>query len=279
MKDLHIDYRYLKAFQKTAELLNFSKAAEELGIAQSAISRQVKLLEESLKLQLIIRSSKKVILTEKGQWLLTVIGKFESDILEGVYGSRSKKIKIGILHGLLENWFIDLAAEYSKKHPHQLVIEINPLENLHEKLINGKYDLVFTTGNVQSELVSSLKLFEEKMVLISKTEVNPKNAPDYPWIVYNENDHLFNLYKKRSEQVIAVNSITSIVNLVKKGAGVAIVPAFMFKSSDQLFSYEIKSLPRHDVYISTLNFQSMPSHLQHLVDLIKKKSIILMDNN
>jgi DNA-binding transcriptional LysR family regulator len=270
MKELHIDYRYLKAFMVTAELLNFSKAAQELGIAQSAVSRQVKLLEDSLKHQLIIRSSKKVILTEKGEWLLSVIKNFESEIVEGIYGAASKKIKIGILHGLLENWFVDLVTEYIKQQHHQLLIEINPLETLKEKLLNGRYDMVFTTEDIQSELVSSLKLFEEKMVLISKTDINPKNASQYPWIVYNENDHLFHLHKKRSEQVVAVNSITSIVTLVKKGAGIAIVPSFMVKNQESLFQYDVKSLPRHDVHISTLNFMSMPAHLKTLVDLIKK---------
>ena len=39
---------YLKAFLVTAKHLSFSKAAEEMRVAQSAVSRQVKLLEESL---------------------------------------------------------------------------------------------------------------------------------------------------------------------------------------------------------------------------------------
>ncbi|WP_393096157.1 LysR family transcriptional regulator, partial [Halobacteriovorax sp. ZH3_bin.1] len=43
-----MDYRYLRAFTLTAKYLSFSKAAAELKIAQSAVSRQVKLLEESM---------------------------------------------------------------------------------------------------------------------------------------------------------------------------------------------------------------------------------------
>lgn len=77
MKDISLDYRYLKAFMVTSKHLNFSKAAEELGIAQSAVSRQIKLLEESVEEQLIIRSSKKVLLTEKGLALLTELNNFE----------------------------------------------------------------------------------------------------------------------------------------------------------------------------------------------------------
>ena len=72
-----MEYRYLKAFLLTAEHSSFSKAAQLLSIAQSAVSRQIKLLEESLGEELIIRSSKKVILTTKehmSSYRLTVIG-------------------------------------------------------------------------------------------------------------------------------------------------------------------------------------------------------------
>lgn len=66
----------------TAKHLNFSKAAEELNIAQSAVSRQIKLLEESVNDQLIIRSSKKVLLTEKGESLLAEIERLEDSVQE-----------------------------------------------------------------------------------------------------------------------------------------------------------------------------------------------------
>lgn len=62
-----MDYRYLKAFILTARNSSFSKAAEELKIAQSAVSRQIKLLEESVGEELIIRSSKKSSADSKGQ--------------------------------------------------------------------------------------------------------------------------------------------------------------------------------------------------------------------
>jgi hypothetical protein len=41
MKEISLDYRYLKAFMSTAKHLNFSKAAEELNIAQSALAPKV----------------------------------------------------------------------------------------------------------------------------------------------------------------------------------------------------------------------------------------------
>lgn len=269
---MNIDYRYFKAFLVTAKHLNFSKAALELGVAQSAVSRQIKLLEESVNDQLIIRSSKKVILTDKGEALLKQISEFEQSIQDIFFSHRNKTIRIGILEGILVNWFNDIIEEYAKLSQHQLVIEINTLESLKEKLQDGKYDLIFTIENIQSDLVSSLKLFEEKMILISQNEVNPKEAHHLPWITYSAQDDLFGLFKRRPEKVLVVNSITSIIHLVEKGVGVAIVPEHTLKSSLKLNRYVMKSVNKQFIHLSTLNFKSMPVHIKELIELIKKRS-------
>lgn len=270
MKEISLDYRYLKAFMVTSRYLNFSKAAQELGIAQSAVSRQIKLLEESVGQQLIIRSSKKVLMTEKGEALLDQLKSFEGSLQEIFFGHMNKTIKVGILHGLLETWFNEVIVEFTKTSSHQLQVEVNSLENLKDRLHSGKYDIIFTTENIQSELVSSLKLFDEKMVLISKTEINPKDASNYPWIVYSENDHLFQLYKKRADKTIVVNSITTILKLVRKGVGIAIVPDHSVEPDMKLNSYDLKGLQKQHIHLSSLNFKTMPEHLKQLIDVVKR---------
>jgi DNA-binding transcriptional LysR family regulator len=271
MKDISIDYRYLKAFMLTARFLNFSKAAQELNIAQSAVSRQIKLLEESVGNQLIIRSSKKVILTEKGIILLKEIENFETKIQDMFFGHMNKVIRVGILHGLLETWFNELMVEFAKSSQQQLNVEVNSLEMLKSNLHEGKYDLIFTIENIQSDVASSLKLFEEKMVFISKNEINIKDAQQYPWIVYSDQDHLFQLHKKRSGKIIVVNSITTIIKLVKKGVGIAIIPEHTIDQTEGLHIYEIKGMPKQYIYLSSLNFSKIPDHIKKLIDMIKKK--------
>lgn len=271
MKKISLDYRYMKAFMVTSRHLNFSKAAQELNIAQSAVSRQIKLLEESVGDQLIIRSSKKVLLTDKGEALLMELGRFEEQVQDIFFGHMNKTIRVGILHGLLETWFNDVMVDFSKNNQHQLQVEVNTLDMLKEKLHNGKYDLIFTTENIQSELVSSLKLFDEKMVLVSKAEINPKEAQDYPWIVYSEQDHLFQLFKKRSQKIVVVNSITTILKLVRKGVGIAIVPDHTIDHDMHLKHYDVKGLQKQHIHLSSLNFKQMPGHIKELVEIIKDK--------
>lgn len=266
----NLDYRYLKAFQQTAIHLNFSKAADILGIAQSAVSRQVRLLEESLDEQLIIRSSKKVILTEKGISLFRAIQKFENLTDELLQTEDKKIIRVGILHGLLENWFIKIVSEFVKKSKHEIKIELGTPDTLKQDLSENKCDLIFTTENIQNELISSLKLFEERLTIISKKEIDTKKIHEYNWITYDKTDYFFDLYKKHSNQIISVASITAMIQLVKAGTGIAIVPHHSIKKEDRLFQYEIKGLKRPMIHLSTLNFQTMPAHLSQLIAIINK---------
>ena len=65
-----MDLRHLRYFQAVATLLNFSRAAEQLHVAQPAISRQIRDLEDEIGVTLFRRSSARVQLTEAGQYFL-----------------------------------------------------------------------------------------------------------------------------------------------------------------------------------------------------------------
>lgn len=267
---MQVDYRYLKAFELTAKHLSFSKAAEELNIAQSAVSRQIKLLEESINEELIIRSSKKVLLTDKGRALYLNLLNFEDHVNQIFETEANKVIRIGTLHGLLETWLSGIISQYLSKYPNEVKITVDTPIGLQEGITNGHYDIIFTVDNIQNDLVSSLKLFNEKLVLISKKEIELREIQKHTWIVYDQNDHFFKVYKKRSNRIIQVNSMTTILQLVKSNVGIAIVPDHLIKNSDKLQQYDIKNASQHSttIYMATLNYKNMPSHLKNFKDLI-----------
>ena len=65
-----MEMRSLMCFVSVAEMLSFSAAAEKLGISQSAVSRQVQLMEQRLGVRLFDRVGRKVFLTPAGRDLL-----------------------------------------------------------------------------------------------------------------------------------------------------------------------------------------------------------------
>ena len=65
-----MDLRHLRYFLAVAEDRNYTRAAERLHIAQSALSRQVRLLEKELGVRLLDRTTHHVELTEAGRLLV-----------------------------------------------------------------------------------------------------------------------------------------------------------------------------------------------------------------
>src|ERR1700742_919341 len=64
------DFGQLRAFIAVAEALNFSRAAEKLGVSSSALSQLVRSLEERVGVRLLHRNTRNVSLTEAGDRLL-----------------------------------------------------------------------------------------------------------------------------------------------------------------------------------------------------------------
>lgn len=62
-----MELRHLRYFKSVAELLNFSRAAEQLHVAQSALSRQIQALEDDVGVKLLDRDRSRVSLTDAGQ--------------------------------------------------------------------------------------------------------------------------------------------------------------------------------------------------------------------
>jgi DNA-binding transcriptional LysR family regulator len=263
-----MDYRYLKAFLSTAKHVSFSKAAEELNIAQSAVSRQIKLLEESLNEELIIRSSKQVLLTFKGQQLYLAAQRFDQISADIFEREETKTLNIGILNGLLSNWFTPLLIKYSKKYDRSIDIHIDDQPQLKKGIEEGKFDIIFSTDNIQSDLISSLKLFDEKLILISKKEINRKKLHEHKWIVFSDTDNLYRVSKKISEKIIHVDSIDTILNLVNAGVGIAVVPDHVLKSTKGLNIYDIPSINKSEIFMITLNYKKMPTYIKEMADII-----------
>ena len=265
-----MDYRYLKAFLLTAHHHSFSKAAKELNIAQSAVSRQIKLLEESVKEELIIRSSKKVLLTYKGKELYNATKTFDKNTHALFNETENQEVSIGVLHGLLENWFGKIIIKFYENFDRNLNIHVDTPENLKELLSSGKLDIILTIENVQSDIISSLKLFNENLTIISRDKIDLEKLHDYRWIVYHVGDNLYKSSDKISEKIITVDSITTIINLVKNGLGIALVPDHILEGCSDLQTYRPKDIPKSEIYMASLNYHSLPAHLSEIMELIKQ---------
>ncbi|MEO9302784.1 LysR family transcriptional regulator [Acinetobacter pittii] len=167
----------LKQFQyfiKIVEEGSFTAASEKLFIAQSALSRQIKLLEEEIDFQLFDRTDKKVKLTEAGgifykkikdnmHYLNEIIG-VSKNIAEG----KNRQIKIAHSSSIvLDDKKVQILKEMSLKQ--KINFEINTLSSEHQvlALLNGEIDIGLIRPPVRHTLddVNVIKLYEEPLMV------------------------------------------------------------------------------------------------------------------
>jgi LysR family glycine cleavage system transcriptional activator len=72
----------LRAFEAAARSMSFTNAAQELNVTQSAISRQVRTLEDYLQRKLFTRLTRKIELTEEGKAYYQAVGKMFAELEE-----------------------------------------------------------------------------------------------------------------------------------------------------------------------------------------------------
>jgi DNA-binding transcriptional LysR family regulator len=98
-----MDLRQLRTFRAVAELGSLSKASDRLRVAQPALSRQIKLLEHELRIELFTRNGRGMLLTAAGQLLLDrttgLVRQIEQvrDDLQSVGGNPSGRVVLGLV--------------------------------------------------------------------------------------------------------------------------------------------------------------------------------------
>ncbi len=120
---LSLPYTALRAFEVVVRLENFSAAAEELGVSQSAISQHVKSLEEWLGQDLLTRGARKSVPTQEGEQLARAVteglGRISDVCAELRDRKRAEKtIVISCLPGFAFNWLFPRLLRFDIAHPH-----------------------------------------------------------------------------------------------------------------------------------------------------------------
>ena len=111
----------LRAFDAASRTANFTQAAEELLLTQSAVSRHIKNLEADLGVALFYRAGKQMNLTEHGLRLRGIVNLAFDGLADGIHAMRTStsrpSLTISMLPSLAAKWFVKWVGEYSALHP------------------------------------------------------------------------------------------------------------------------------------------------------------------
>ena len=143
----HVDTLLLKSFVAVAETGSFSHAAEIVGRTQSAVSLQIKKLEEGLNCSLFDRSNRSVALTEQGEIFLG----YARRMIELQWEAYSRlnepdvrgEISLGTPEDFATHYLPDILATFAKHHPHvQLNVRCDLTLNLVNSFRKGEFDMI-----------------------------------------------------------------------------------------------------------------------------------------
>ncbi len=175
-----------------ARLQHFTRAAEELYIAQPALSQQIRQLEEDLGVQLFERSSRRVRLTaaglalvERAERILLDMERIRGEMGE-IAGSLRGQLAIGALPTVAERQLPALIGQFHQQHPG---IELRLVEDHSEQLLtlvsSGLLDLAFThiSRMHDAQLIHFPIMFPAEIVTVQlyTDDLVAIVAPQHPW--------------------------------------------------------------------------------------------------
>lgn len=256
-----MDYRYLEAFLSTAKRLSFTKAAGDLGVTQAAISRQIRLLEESLDLQLFIRSPQKVALTPAGERLYRETAKFAHWIGENLKEG-TPTLRIASLQGIVESWLLPVLERHFKAASVNFLVRTGTQEEIDRAIESGSVDLGINRHGIESDALTSFKLFQEKIVVVSRKPVDLERLHEEPWVTFDPASHLIPFCGKKSRRMIQVESNNAALALVARGVGITMLPRHLVHSPGKLHVYPVERFKTEFIWATTLNYTTVPAHIQ-----------------
>lgn len=150
-----LNYHHLYYFWQVAKIGNLTKAAEALYISQSALSAQIKLLEESIGNQLFKRQSRKLILTDIGNTAFSYAESIFSKgheleaLLKKGLQTENQVIRIGVLSTMSRNFVEEFIKPLMNNPRVKLIIAARGQTDLLNELANYQFDLVLTNIEVR----------------------------------------------------------------------------------------------------------------------------------
>ncbi|MBH1965642.1 MAG: LysR family transcriptional regulator [Comamonadaceae bacterium] len=255
-----MDLRQLRYFVAVAATRNFTRAAEQMHIAQPPLSRQIQLLEEELGIQLILRNSRPVRLTEAGrifhEQALQVLHRVEQMKNSAKQSALSlrQSISIGFVASTLYAGLPMLIRMFRQRYPETDVhlVELGSIQQITE-LKSGRIDLGFGRIRSRDTSVARTVLHEERLVLAvppsSPLATTPqrltlRDLEDQRLIVYPKEprpsfaDHVISLLHDQGitmAEIHEVRELQAALGLVAAEMGVCIVPAAARLRSDVVY--------------------------------------------
>ncbi len=170
----------IEAFERVVRLGSFTRAAEDLGVSRSHVSRQINALENRLDAQLLLRTTRKVSTTDVGQafymqcrQVLDNIDEAERAVLDLQANPRGI-LRVTVAGAFGEDFIAPAALDFMAEH-RDLIVELNFSNRLID-LISEGYDVAIRAGTLKDSSLIARRISTRKLLTCASPEYLQRNG-------------------------------------------------------------------------------------------------------
>jgi LysR family transcriptional regulator for metE and metH len=241
---MDLDIRHLKLVSVLATTSNMTRAAQELNVTQSALSHQLRDIEERLGTQLFERRARKMSLTPPGQRLLVTARQVLESLeqvereVRGQTGPRSV-LRLTTECYTCYHWLPELLRGYHERHPDvEVQIVVEATRRPVPALLDDQVDLAIVIGEVRNPRLAYRALFADELVaimapghpLLKRPLLTAEDFRDEHLVVYDADRAELTIFSDVlmpagivPRRVSHVQLTEAILEMVKSGLGIGVL--------------------------------------------------------
>ncbi len=298
---MHLEFRHLRTVKAIHEAGGLARAADLLNITQSALSHQVKGLEDQAGVELFVRRSKPLRLSSAGMRLLKLAEKVlpEVEALEEDFRSL-RSGKTGRLHIAIEchacfEWLFPVLEQFRKKWP-DVDVDIRPglAFGALPALIREEVDLVVSSDPEDLPGVNFVPLFDYEPVFVASSQhplaakewIEAEDFRDEALITYPVERARLDLFsqlltpaKVEPRSIRQVELTAVILLLVASNRGVAVLPDWVVREVKYSSDYVTRRLTEKGVtrrlYAAVRAEDAQKPFMAHVLKLARTEPVKL----
>lgn len=296
---MDIEVRHLQMVTAVAASGSVTHAARELHLTQSAVSHQLRAVEDRLRAPLFLRVGRRMVLTAAGERLLETARRVLSDISAAEEDVRrraagqSSVIRVCAQCNTGYHWLPPLVDAFRRRYPAvEVSLAVECTMRPVEALLDGRLDIAIVTSPVRNRNVTTRLLFEDEHAAIVAPDhrfaaqpfVSPADLADERLLLYSSSpDDSFTIQKILKPAGVVAPRVSfvmlteALLEMVKARLGVSVMQTWAIAPA--LRAGDVKAIPitpsgiRRQWRAATLARAGGAAHVEAFIDLLAARAM------
>ncbi len=298
---MHLEVKHLRLVQAVHEERSITRAGNRLHLTQSAISHQLKEIEDRLGASLFQRMRHDMVLTPAGKRVLDSAAlvleelKRTEEAVAEMAGRQGGTVRLSTQCYTAYHWLPQLMKTFSAKHPHVSVhINVDATYRAVDALLEGTLDLALTNDKRSHERLRFVPVFGDELIAImpanhplaAREHLRPRDFQDQTLVLPSDlkDSYLNRIFLEPAEaapaQSLKVPLTEAIVEMVKGGMGIGVLARWTILPYLKGSGLRAVTLGKHGLYREwwavVLNHQKTPQYLTDFISLIANSTTSLL---